>query len=146
MSKRKGDSGYADGWCIHYRGTVHGVESCEAGIHYKTAFRDRGVNFQNQPCFLVKGESKPDAAHCEHLRRPTKEEIALHEQWFEKHMNMQRTVMTGIHPWREKHKGKSHAEVVECPSCKGRLHLSIAAYNGHVHGKCETEDCVSWME
>lgn len=37
-------------------------------------------------------------------------------------------------------------EVVECPACKGRLHLSIAAYNGHVHGKCETDGCVAWME
>ena len=37
-------------------------------------------------------------------------------------------------------------EVIECPVCKGRLHLSQAAYNGHVHGTCETEGCVSWME
>lgn len=37
-------------------------------------------------------------------------------------------------------------EVIECPVCKGRLHLSQSAYNGHVHGKCETEGCVSWME
>jgi hypothetical protein len=28
----------------------------------------------------------------------------------------------------------------------GWLHLSQSAYNGHVHGKCETDDCVSWME
>lgn len=37
-------------------------------------------------------------------------------------------------------------EVIECPKCKGRLHLSQAAYNGHVHGHCETKGCVSWME
>lgn len=40
----------------------------------------------------------------------------------------------------------SKQEVIECPKCKGRLHLSQAAYNGHVHGHCETEGCVSWME
>lgn len=37
-------------------------------------------------------------------------------------------------------------EVIECPKCKGRLHLSQSSYNGHVHGNCETEGCVSWME
>lgn len=47
--------------------------------------------------------------------------------------------------WREKPPiGK--AEVIECPVCKGRLHLSQSAYNGHVHGHCETVGCVSWME
>ncbi len=37
-------------------------------------------------------------------------------------------------------------EVIECPKCKGRLHLSQSSYNGHVHGHCETPECVSWME
>jgi hypothetical protein len=26
------------------------------------------------------------------------------------------------------------------------LHLSIAAHNGHVKGRCETGGCVSWAE
>lgn len=55
-------------------------------------------------------------------------------------------VLAGIAAWRKQHKGKSHAEVVECPACKGRLHLRIAAVNGHVWGRCETADCVSWVE
>lgn len=54
--------------------------------------------------------------------------------------------LKGIADWRKQHKGKSHAEVVECPVCKGRLHLTIAACNGHVHGRCETDSCVAWME
>lgn len=29
---------------------------------------------------------------------------------------------------------------------EGRLHLSQSSYNGHVHGRCETDDCVRWME
>ena len=106
-----------------------------------------GVKFDERPCFLDdKGNSKPNARPCEHLRRPTPEEIAANEEWFQGRMNTLRTVMLGISEWRKKWKGKSHGEVVECPSCKGRLHLSIAAYNGHVHGQCETENCVSWME
>ncbi len=36
--------------------------------------------------------------------------------------------------------------IVECVKCKGKLHWSRAACNGHIHAKCETDDCLSWME
>lgn len=41
---------------------------------------------------------------------------------------------------------KDRSEVIECPKCQGRLHMFQSSYNGHVHGKCETEDCLQWME
>lgn len=34
---------------------------------------------------------------------------------------------------------------IECPLCKGRLAFAINSYN-HIHAKCETEKCLSWME
>lgn len=143
MSKRKGDPGYAGGWCIHFRNASR-HDTCEAGVAYDSFPQPR---FATQPCFLTKtGESKPGAAACPSLRRPTPEEIAAHEVWVEARFGLLTKVMTGIRPWREAHKGKSAAEIVECPACKGRLRLSISAYNGHVHGHCETEGCVSWME
>lgn len=55
-------------------------------------------------------------------------------------------VLNAIAPWRKANKGKSATDVRECPVCGGRLHLRIAACNGHVHAKCETLDCVAWME
>lgn len=140
MSKLKGDPGYRDGWCIHYRAPSQRVTTCEAGVEYAPL---RGPH---QPCFLNKGESTPGALECPKLRRPTTEEIAAHKEWSDRRMVTFITVMKAIAPWRGKHKGHSHSEVVECAACKGRLHLSIAAYNGHVHGQCETEGCVSWME
>lgn len=144
MSKLKDDPGYRDGWCIHYRSQSQGLgksdlETCEAGVR----FADLGRPW---PCFLDKGKSRPDAAPCEKLRLPTAEEIEAHGLWSKERMAKMVTVMTGIMPWRKANKGKSKQEVIECPSCKGRLHLSIAAYNGHVHGHCETEGCASWME
>ena len=54
-------------------------------------------------------------------------------------------VFPAISEWRNKLPiGK--ADVVECPICKGRLRLSQAECNGHIHGNCETDGCVSWME
>jgi hypothetical protein len=149
MSKRN-SPGHRAGWCIHYTAPPRYVDKdqtwkCDAGIDMEAVWH--GVKFAERPCFLdKKGNSKPEARPCPHLRRPTPEEIAADEAWTEQRIDRLRTVMVGIAEWRAKHKGKSRADVVECPACKGRLHLSIAAYNGHVHGKCETDDCVSWME
>lgn len=147
MSKRPGDPGYAAGWCIHYRYNRSPKkpedDTCEAGVNYAAW---RGIGHAKQPCFLDEGESKPDAAQCPHLRRPTKEEIALHEEWLLSRQKLLATVMVGIAPWRAAHEGRLAQEIVECPACKGRLHLSIAAYNGHVHGRCETDGCALWME
>jgi len=150
MSKRPCDEGYAPGWCIHYRYNRDAKpgqpNTCEAGVDYNE-FRGDGGTYKTQPCFLTdKGESKPGAVPCEHLRLPTPREIELHEEWLKRRMNLMGTVMTGIKPWRDAHKGRSAQEVVECPACKGPLHLSIAACNGHVHGHCETAGCASWME
>ena len=36
--------------------------------------------------------------------------------------------------------------VIDCPTCRGRLHWSRAPENGHVWGKCETEECVAWIQ
>lgn len=147
MSKRPGDHGYAANWCIHYRGISSDgkgglVTSCHAGIDY-ASFPDRS----KQPCFLDNsGQSKPGAVHCPQLRQPTPDEIAAHKTWLCERIVLMGVVMNGIGPWRRAHKGKSASEVVDCPACGGRLHLSISAYNGHVHGYCETEGCVSWME
>ena len=36
---------------------------------------------------------------------------------------------------------------IPCPVCaSGTLHYSIAGSNGHLHGHCSTEGCVSWMQ
>lgn len=146
MSKRPNDPGYAAGWCIHYRAS-HGGETftdCEAGVPFE---KWNGTKFATRPCFLdEKGQSKPDAMPCEHLRRPTPDEIADHEVWLAGRMSRIGVVMKAICPWRDAHKNQNFREIVGCPICEGRLHLSIAAYNGHVHGRCETADCVSWME
>ena len=145
MSKRPGDPGYPDGWCIHYR-YVRGSDNptCEAGMSLNEMAY--GKNHKTAPCFLMRGQPKPGARSCSKLRLPTPEEIAAHNEWSEQRIKRLGDVMVGIADWRAKHRGTNHAEIVECPACKGRLHLAISRRNGHVHGRCETEGCVSWME
>lgn len=35
---------------------------------------------------------------------------------------------------------------IECPTCKGRLAWIRDRHNGHLHGECETDGCLRWMQ
>ena len=35
---------------------------------------------------------------------------------------------------------------IECPQCNGILRMIKSSYNGHIHGKCETDKCLNWTE
>lgn len=150
MSKRPGDPGYAPGWCIHYRynrgAKTPEENTCEAGVRYDTIER----TMAKSPCFIKPGETAADRSPCAKLRPPTPEEIAAHEKWSEDRMGDMMKVMKVISPWRIEHKKKriGGAQTIDCPACGGikTLSMTIAAYNGHVHAKCKTEGCVSWME
>lgn len=101
----------------------------------------------SKPCFLAPdGESYPNALPCEHLRRPTPEEIDAYERWRIEQRRRLYLVMRGIESWRDAHEGKTVSEIVACPVCGGRLHLNIAGGNASVEGRCETEGCVAWIE
>jgi len=123
------------GKCVHFTGAQN--EICKAGVRYDSLPPGR-----LQCCF-------DDAVRtCEKYREPTAEEIAASEAEMEAALAKHRVVMTAIRPWRtwSKQNRVAKQEVIECPACQGRLHLSQAAYNGHVWGKCETAGCVEWME
>ncbi len=122
-------------------------QTCEAGIDYTVL--NGGSEYRRMyqlPCFIKAGEKPGQRISCESFTAPTAEEIALHNQAAEDRQRLVATVKAGIAPWRQKHHGCSHFEVVECPACQGLLHLSIKAHNGHVQGRCETGGCVSWTE
>lgn len=48
-------------------------------------------------------------------------------------------------PWKKGMGGK--AEAIACPVCgSGQLSFTRSGYNGHIHARCSTPSCVSWME
>jgi hypothetical protein len=52
-----------------------------------------------------------------------------------------------VNKWRIKPKPiEDRQEIIECPLCKGQLHLGQSSYNGHCRGRCETEGCITFME
>jgi hypothetical protein len=147
------------GSCIHFNGALN--ELCKRGVRYEQ-FRPGlpCIQFIHKSArggtYLKAGEAPTETKpfpgaqpkeRCPFYAEPTTEQVQADRE--ELDASLAKTV-AGIKvasAWRVKPKpAQDRREVVECPVCKGRLHLSQSAYNGHVHGKCETERCVSWME
>lgn len=122
-----------------------GHDDCKAGVLFKSV-GGTPWKFSALPCNL--GAHFDDAAmieRCPKWVRTTREQAEKEYDELEAVWEKTIKVIKAIALWRKKPPiGKQ--EVIECPECKGRLHLSQAAVNGHVHAKCETNGCVSWME
>lgn len=133
-------------YCQHYKRGKGADMVCNAGMDLATIKKvptgDRGILWG--PCIEGHTLANP-TEHCQHWIRRTREMGEKRADEIEKAITRMTVVMPVVDQWRLKEPfGKR--EVIECPVCKGKLHLSQAAYNGHVHAKCETEDCVAFME
>lgn len=122
-------------YCVHYkpRGGMGPVTYCALGIVPENNW---GTCIDGHKC-----EVNP----CGKWERRTRKMGEARADRFEKSMRQIEIVGPVVAAWRKK-PPRGKAEIIECPACKGRLHLSQASSNGHVHGKCETSGCVSWME
>lgn len=133
-------------WCKHYRGMSE-RDHCEAGVTF-ASLENAGTRLfmQTCPCFGPEQSTKCDLA-----KYPTAEEMAAEEEEFEKRLENTIRARAAIvqhlgKPWK---KGMSGSQgLIDCPVCKGTatLHFTRAGYNGHIHARCVTVDCVSWME
>ena len=131
----------ADTECRHRCSMME--KQCKAGVNFKELGDGKLGLGRSMPCYYVAGTIP---IHCDKYERRTVEEVRAEDAEMEAHMAKHILVAPLVRRIKKEHKGKSWHGVEECPVCKGRLHLSHAAYNGHVHGHCETEGCVSWME
>jgi hypothetical protein len=153
----------ARGKCVHFNGMQN--TCCNAGVNYRQAF-GRNRETHREPCISewksherVDGKMVPiwkpwgrpeqQVIPCDKFRLPTAEEIAADEAEFQRSLDRMRTVMAVVSKWRtwSRKNRVAKQEAIDCPTkCGGKLHLSQAALNGHVWGRCTTPDCVSWME
>ena len=138
---------------------------CKAGVVYLDQF---GRAPKDEPSSLLDGRYYESAGIFKRIcctsgnERSQEEQIAACPKWLRRTrehgeqrddeinaaLERMRIASKVVGPWRTWTKTNRVAkkEVIECPVCKGRLHLDQSAYNGHVWGKCETEGCLSWME
>lgn len=136
-------------YCQHYHpkpGAKLSDTSCSVGCDTRTIQKAQipGKSLKWGPC--IDGHLLPDArAVCPKWERYTREQGEAYADGVERSLKKLRLAGPFISAWRKKEPfGKR--EVVECPVCKARLHLSQSSYNGHVHAQCETADCIAFME
>ncbi|HKI74989.1 MAG TPA: hypothetical protein VJ998_10110 [Pseudomonadales bacterium] len=148
MKDREETIAFEMNYCQHYNTrTKDGISiTCNKGMDIKSIRlpRDEKTGQFGQPCL---GGHLLDDVHsvCPHWIRRTREQGEARADRMEKFILNMTLIGPVVAEWREKPPiGKQ--EVIECPACGGKLHLAQAASNGHVWGKCETADCVSWME
>jgi len=131
--------------CPHFRAPEE-HQTCAAGVNY-LALAGGGEfgRILRLPCVPITNRRGETPAQCVKFAEPTPEQIAEQETREAEALDRFRKVMPVVAEWRKKEPlGK--AETIACPACGGKLHLSQAACNGHVWGRCETDGCVRWME
>lgn len=137
-----------DGYCKHFSGLLN--EKCLRGRDYK-GFSNDGTEFglmKKMPC-----KKSNEVNTCDEREFPTKEEAQEHKrrqsQWvqnFNKAIELiQKKHKVDIEWENPSNKNKTVQGTIECPVCKGDLNYSVSSYNGHIWGKCKTEDCLNWM-
>lgn len=127
--------------CVHHDGrAIINNGLCRAGLNPAVY----GQTYKQRPC--LDGHLRK-TVDCFKWQRPTEEDVAKEYEESRAHLEKVMAGLSAAAKWRVKPKPKEDRQgVVECPVCKGNLHLSQSSYNGHVWGKCETPQCVTWME
>lgn len=140
--------------CIHYNGLSgpgmkddSSTKCCRAGVQYASVADPalKGKGFAQWPCFR-EGESVP----CDKRHFPTPEEVAAEVAESDASFARLTIALTAVNDdaaAKGYKKGSGGGAIIDCPVCKaGKLHYTVAGYNGHIHGRCTTSGCVSWIQ
>jgi hypothetical protein len=128
------------GTCKHFRGIQHDTCSDNRDWRAITGGDMIGVA-QRMPCI----KRNPDQMICDFYAEPTEKEIEEDNAWIDKAIQNIKIAMPLISKIKEEYPDGGIG-TKDCPVCGDKFHFSVAACNGHVHGKCETDDCLSFME
>lgn len=135
--------------CIHFNGLMN--KACDAGMRYDDVDAGHRVAYRAAlPCLKDRhlGHGVPytgPMGHCPHVKFPTEEEVQRRLASIEQHHQRMQAALDAVAPIRKEHKGKYWTGTIKCPVCEGTLHVRHHG-NGQVHARCETKDCVAWME
>lgn len=122
--------------CRHFTGIMK--KTCKIGIEYES-IKDNSVRPYRLICCEA-GSYVP----CARYEPYTAEEIAEQERLHAEQLEHLVAALSRIREINGSLRGVSGS--IDCPKCGERLHYSISSYNGHVHGKCETDGCISWAQ
>lgn len=130
--------------CRHFNGTQN--RSCRAGVTYRPWDKSTNEAMPYLPAHINGRPTWPcdlfEIMSVAEAEKEADERIVLMERGIKaRHAAKDDAKAKGFG------KGNGGIGEIACPSCDGgRLRYSVAGYNGHMHGKCSTPGCVSWME
>lgn len=130
------------GTCVHFTG----IQSHRCKVYIPYSMFTGGI-----PC-IFHNKSPRTGTGCGSYLEPTAEAIAEYEAESEADLARFFKAMVPVGEWIDaqgwsKKNRVSATGTVPCAACgTGTIHVSMAAYNGHVWGKCTTAGCVEWMQ
>jgi len=135
------------GLCIHFRGIQHDL--CGAGINIRQLVGGDDFGWGIRiPC-LVR-DAKTCSVTCESRILPTREQAEATVDECDKLLKRTMLAVTLAHEHAKTNGlGVGHGGMSSLPcllECGGSLKYSVAGINGHMHARCTTKGCVSWME
>lgn len=133
--------------CVYFTGIQN--ETCDAGVNIRELVGGPDLGWaRRMPCFLK--DADKCTVTCSARKFMTRQESE--EQLRKDHEDIERYIKAAAAAAKDaKEKGfrigLGGADSMPCPlGCGGRLYYRVASCNGHLHAKCETPGCVSWME
>jgi len=133
--------------CQYFTGIQNKL--CKAGVEIRTLVGGPDFGWATRlPCMLSHGERCE--VTCDKRHFPTREEAEQQETEWKARLERTGRAIRGAHAHAKAAglgKGSGGKGNLPCPTeCGGTLYYSVASVNGHMHAKCSTRDCVSWME
>lgn len=134
--------------CVHFSGIQN--EKCAAGINIREIVGGDDFGWAARlPCFLDTQEVC--TAICPSRQFPSREQAEKEVSDSEAATSRTLSVLRSAHEHAKNNglgKGHGGAGSIPCPipNCKGKIQYTVASYNGHMHGRCDSGNCVSWME
>lgn len=127
--------------CVHFNGVRN--SACKAGVVYATVEGEVPPYCAGLPCF----KDSRSVGKCEKCTWPTEEQVQARLDHIEASTKRTSLAREAIVAYLEKEKApRGCTGVIACPNCGKSLNFARSASNGHIHAKCETEGCASWME
>jgi len=147
-SDRERRIAFDQNYCEHYAPKPGSVmhDYCSLGCDASKRMEEARISGEPNMTPCIGGHTTPNVLNlCPKWQRRSIERSEERADAIERSIKRMAIASPFISEWRKKQPiGKN--ELVGCPICNGRLHLSQSSYNGHVRACCETKNCINFIE
>lgn len=131
--------------CKHFSGLSE--DTCKAGVKYADVKIPLGQGkVFDIPCLKDYCTNSTCGKREFYTDAEIDEQVAESARRFERICLIRAAIVERLGgPWKRGMEGSGGS--IACPACKtGAVSFSRSGCNGHIHARCSTPDCASWME